>query len=176
MKAAHTERPLTEEERVFAEVHHELIYRYMRLHQLDENEWYDILTIPYLNAVKKYHQYEALRSLKFEQIFFRTLDNARSNYFRDINRKKRCPAGGFVSLDFILQDQRSKLEELIEDTQADVEEQVLFMERFEEFYNRCDMEVFYAMRMDSENIKLRKVIEKQKYKKNREIFRKIFGI
>ena len=75
-----------------------------------------------------------------------------------------------------MQDQRSKLEELIEDTQADVEEQVLFMERFEEFYNRCDMEVFYAMRMDSENIKLRKVIEKQKYKKNREIFRKIFGI
>mgnify|MGYP004517159861 CR=1 FL=1 len=105
--AEHTKRPLTEEERVFSEKHHDLMYRYMRLHELDPEEWYDILIIPYLNAVKKYHQYEKLHNLKFEQVFFRTLDNARSNYFRDINRKKRCPKGGVVSLDYMVEDDKS---------------------------------------------------------------------
>lgn len=86
-RAEHTQRPLTEEERRFAEVHHDLIYRYMNLHKLNPEEWYDILIIPYLDAVKKFHQYERLQNLKFEQIFFRTLDSARSRYWRDMNRK-----------------------------------------------------------------------------------------
>ena len=97
-------RPLTEEERLFSEQHHNLIYRYMRIHELNPEEWYDILIIPYLNAVKKYHEYERLHSLKFEQVFFRTLDNARSNYFRDINREKHCPKGGLFSYDSLLDD------------------------------------------------------------------------
>lgn len=106
-RAEHTKRPLTDEERVFSEKHHDLMYSYMRLHELDPEEWYDILIIPYLNAVKKYHQYDKLHNLKFEQVFFRTLDNARSNYFRDINREKRCPKGGFVSLDYMVEDDNS---------------------------------------------------------------------
>lgn len=96
-KASYTDRPLTKEEKIFAEKHHDLMYRYMRVHKLDLVEWYDILIIPYLQAVKKYHEYERLQSLKFEQVFFRTLDNARSNYWRDMNRKKRCPEGGIWS-------------------------------------------------------------------------------
>ena len=46
-------RPLTEEERVFAEEHYSLFFYIMRnnLH-LDPEEWYDILIIPYLDAVK----------------------------------------------------------------------------------------------------------------------------
>ena len=98
-KVSYTDRPLmlTKEEKIFAEKHHDLMYRYMRVHKLDLAEWYDILIIPYLQAVKKYHEYERLQSLKFEQVFFRTLDNARSNYWRDMNRKKRCPEGGIWS-------------------------------------------------------------------------------
>lgn len=52
-KANYTDRPLTEEERIFAERHHDLMYRYMRIHELDINDWYDRLIIPYLQAVKK---------------------------------------------------------------------------------------------------------------------------
>lgn len=51
-RSEHTTRPLTEEERAFAEEHHNLIYGYIRSHQLDIEEWYDILVIPYLNSVK----------------------------------------------------------------------------------------------------------------------------
>ena len=98
-KASYTDRPLTEEERIFAEKRHDLMYRYMRIHELDIDEWYDRLIIPYLQAVKKYHEYKKLQSYKFEQIFFRTLDSARSNYWRDLNRKKRCPEGGVWSLE-----------------------------------------------------------------------------
>lgn len=101
MKAEYTDRPLTKEEKVFAEEHHDMIYRYLRLHELDIDPWYDILILPYLQAVKKYHTYERLQKLKFDQIFFRTLDSARSNYYRDMNREKRCPKGGLYSLDYI---------------------------------------------------------------------------
>lgn len=51
MYALYTNRPLTEEEKLFAEEHHDMIYRYMRMHMLDIEEWYDILIIPYLQAV-----------------------------------------------------------------------------------------------------------------------------
>lgn len=98
-KAEYTDRPLTEEEKIFAEEHHNMIYRYLRIHELSIDPWYDILIIPYLQAVKKYHTYEQLQKLKFDQIFFRTLDNARSNYYRDMNRQKRRPEGKVVSFD-----------------------------------------------------------------------------
>lgn len=94
-----SDSPLTAEERVFAEAHHNLMYRYMRIHDLDIEEWYDRLIIAYLNSVKKYFRYEKLQNLKFEQVFFRTLDNARSNYWRDLNRYKRCPEGGIWSIE-----------------------------------------------------------------------------
>ena len=94
-----SDSPLTAEERVFAEEHHNLMYRYMRIHDLDIEEWYDRLIIAYLNSVKKYFRYEKLQNLKFEQVFFRTLDNARSNYWRDLNRYKRCPEGGIWSIE-----------------------------------------------------------------------------
>ena len=101
-KAEYTDRPLTEEEKIFAEEHHDMIYRYLRIHELSIDPWYDILIIPYLQAVKKYHTYEHLQKLKFDQIFFRTLDNARSNYYRDLNRQKRRPEGKVLSFDEVI--------------------------------------------------------------------------
>lgn len=137
--AEHTTRPLTEEEKRFATDHHDLMYRYMKIHELDPEEWYDILIIPYLNAVKKYHQYEKLQSLKFEQIFFRTLDNARSNYWRDMNRKKRCPEGGLFSYDSLLDDgyEEKDFESCLIDLYTNVERQVILKELYREFYRKC---------------------------------------
>lgn len=96
-EAIYTARPLTDEEKIFAEKNHNLMYRYIRIHELDLEDWYDILIIPYLQAVKKYFTYEHLQKYKFEQIFFRTLDSVRSNYWRAMNRKMRCPSGGIYS-------------------------------------------------------------------------------
>ena len=96
-EAIYTARPLTDEEKIFAEKNHNLMYRYISIHELDLEDWYDILIIPYLQAVKKYFTYEHLQKYKFEQIFFRTLDSARSNYWRAMNRKMRCSSGGIYS-------------------------------------------------------------------------------
>ena len=140
-RAEHTQRPLTEEERRFAEVHHDLIYRYMNLHKPNPEEWYDILIIPYLDAVKKFHQYERLQNLKFEQIFFRTLDSARSRYWRDMNRKKRCPEGGVWSYDEMFYEvedgARKECDFEPTDKFMNVERQATIRALYEDFYNKC---------------------------------------
>ena len=41
-KAPYTDRPLTEQEKIFAEEHHDLMYHYMRLHRgflFDRSIW-----------------------------------------------------------------------------------------------------------------------------------------
>lgn len=96
------DRPLTEEERVFSAnlENYDWLFKYMSINKLDQEEWYDILILHYLRAVKKYLNIPHLQQYEFSTILFRTLDNARINYFRDMNREKRMPSGGIVSLDW----------------------------------------------------------------------------
>lgn len=96
------DRPLTEEERVFSAnlENYDWFFKYMSINKLDQEEWYDILILHYLRAVKKYINIPHLQQYEFSTILFRTLDNARINYFRDMNREKRMPSGGIVSLDW----------------------------------------------------------------------------
>lgn len=96
------DRPLTEEERVFSAnlENYDWFFKYMSINKLDQEEWYDILILHYLRAVKKYINIPHLQQYEFSIILFRTLDNARINYFRDMNREKRMPSGGIVSLDW----------------------------------------------------------------------------
>lgn len=138
-RAEHTTRPLTKEERIFAEENHNLIYGYIRSHQLDIEEWYDILIIPYLNSVKKYFTYERLQKYSFSLICYRTLDSARSNYFRDMNREKRCPKGGLFSYDSLLDNgyEEKDFEFCLIDPYTNVERQVILKELYREFYRKC---------------------------------------
>ena len=96
------DRPLTEEERVFSAnlENYDWLFKYMSINKLDQEEWYDILILHYLRAVKKYLNIPHLQQYEFSTILFRTLDNARINYFRDMNREKRMPSVGIVSLDW----------------------------------------------------------------------------
>ena len=91
----YAEHPLTEEEQDFAEENHELMYKYMKAYKLDLEEWYDVLIIPYLQAVKKYFSYSDLRKYKFERICFRTLDSARKNHWIKSERMKCYPDGNY---------------------------------------------------------------------------------
>ena len=84
-----------------------------------------------------------MKKLKFDQIFFRTLDNARSNYYRDLNRKKRCPEGGLCSLSYVLDDM-SKDKNLEGrgvwwiDKTKDVERYVIEKEFLNDVYNHIE--------------------------------------
>lgn len=128
-KASYTDRPLTEEERTFAgnpENYNEF-FRYMCVYRLDVEEWYDILILDYLRAVKKYCSIEDLKKFKFVQILFKTLDTGRSNFYRDIYRERRMPEGGYqniISLDFIFSDGDTK-EKLIPDIRQQVEQEAI---------------------------------------------------
>ena len=46
---------LNQKERKFAEEHHALIYAFLRCYHLPEAEYYDLLAIAYLRAVKEYN-------------------------------------------------------------------------------------------------------------------------
>lgn len=104
-KSDYTDRPLTEVERSFAsnEKNYKLLFGFMRRNRLNEEEWYDILIIPYLNAVKKYCSNEELQIYAFSTILEKKLSRAVYGYWRSYNTQKNMPKGGFVPLDYTLQ-------------------------------------------------------------------------
>lgn len=104
-KQTYTDRPLTEEEREFAAdwENYKKLFEIMRYYNLDEEGWYDILIIPYLQAVKKYHVREDLRkNYKFFHVLNLMLTKAMYNHNRAMNRQKRKPEFGIMSLDFMV--------------------------------------------------------------------------
>jgi hypothetical protein len=141
-KHSYTDRPLTEEERTFAEKNHACLFYYMRAHNLNSEEWYDILVIPYLDAVKKYFNYDPCKEFAFPTVLNKKLDTAVGNYWRARNRKKRMPEGGFTSLDYLLEGDNlfstnTAHEDWWIDTRASVERQVIQKELYKEFYQKC---------------------------------------
>ncbi len=130
----YTMRPLTAEERAFAadERNYNLLDYYMYKRNLDKEEWYDILIIPYLNAVKKYHECERLQKYAFSTILFKTLNSAFSHHFISLRALKRTPKGGIFSLDCTLEGDKSfskySFDELLEDHSTDVEDEIMEME------------------------------------------------
>lgn len=104
-KQTYTDRPLTEEEKVFAAdwENYKKLFEIMRYYNLDEEEWYDILIIPYLQAVKKYHVREDLRkNYKFFHVLNLVITKAIYNHNRHINRQNQWH-NGIVSLDYTMQ-------------------------------------------------------------------------
>ena len=98
-KQTYTDRPLTDEEREFAAdwENYKKLFEIMRYYNLNEEEWYDILIIPYLQAVKKYHVREDLRkNYKFFHVLNLMITKAVYNHNRAMNRQSRMPEGGFV--------------------------------------------------------------------------------
>ena len=48
-----TLEPMTDEERDFAEQHHDMVYKFLRTHRLPESEYYDVVIFGYLEAVQR---------------------------------------------------------------------------------------------------------------------------
>lgn len=125
-KQTYTDRPLTDEEREFASdwENYKKLFEIMRYYKLDEEEWYDILIIPYLQAVKKYHVREDLRkNYKFFHVLHLMLTNAVYNHNRHINRQNQWH-NGIVSLDYTLLGDNQFSEYTIEELWIDHKQQV----------------------------------------------------
>lgn len=125
-KSMHTDRPLTEEERIFASdtENYKQLFMFMNRYGLNNEEWYDILIIPYLQAVKKYCSREELHIYPFWSILTRVLSCAYHHHFRSMNAKRNMPNGGIVSLDFALEGDNPFSEYKIEEYWIDRTQQV----------------------------------------------------
>ena len=71
-------KALNQKERKFAEEHHALIYAFLRYYHLPESEYYDLLAIAYLRAVKEYSSKPELRKkYEFSTIAFQKMRDAK---------------------------------------------------------------------------------------------------
>lgn len=95
-------RPLTDKEREFAadEGNYNYLFFYMRKWRLDPEKWYDILIEPYLNAVKKYYEYESARQYTFSTVLKNMLKTAVAKQLKMERAIKRIPEDKLFSLDY----------------------------------------------------------------------------
>jgi len=83
--------PLTDEERRFAEDHHDVVYRYLRYRRLSREEYYDVVIFRYLRAVHRYLNEPGLRKYRFDTIARGAMRSALYYHFRGERlRRSRC--------------------------------------------------------------------------------------
>ncbi len=88
---------LTNEERLYAAIHHDLVFRFLRKNRLSKDEYYDVVILAYLRAVRRYWTEEDLRKYRFSTIAWGAMRSSVGNYRKKLNRKKR--QGIVVSLE-----------------------------------------------------------------------------
>ena len=89
-------RPMTKEEREFAEQHHDMVIDYLRYKRLPMDDFYDIVIFGYLSAVQQYFR-NPPADVKFKAMAFRAMKDAILRDGEYNARAKRC--GYTVSLD-----------------------------------------------------------------------------
>lgn len=80
---------LTQEQKTFAEEHHTLVYRYLRIRHLPYDEYYDIAIFGYLRSVVKYLTRPELRQYSFTTIAFSCMDCDVYQHYVAMRRPKR---------------------------------------------------------------------------------------
>ena len=89
-------RPMTQEEREFAEQHHDLAIGFLRCKRLPMGEFYDVVIFGYLSAVQQYFR-NPPAGVEFKAMAFRAMKDAVLRDGEYHARAKRC--GYTVSLD-----------------------------------------------------------------------------
>lgn len=83
------EVPLTKEQQDFAAEHHGLVYKFLNDNRLPEDEFYDVVIFPYLNAVRDYCSNKSAQEYSFSTIAIRQMNFRLYDYFRTQERRKR---------------------------------------------------------------------------------------
>lgn len=83
MKALH---PLTEEQRIFAEKHHDFIYQYLNGRHLNIEDYYDTAVFGYLKAVQDYLEKPELQQYRFSTIARIAMRDALATEWKKQNR------------------------------------------------------------------------------------------
>lgn len=105
-------RPMTQEEREFAEQHHELVIDFLRCKRLPMDDFYDIVIFGYLSAVQQYFR-NPPAGVKFKAMAFRAMKDSILREGKYNARAKRCTY--IISLDDMnVQDPKQDTERQIE--------------------------------------------------------------
>lgn len=88
MSERHTLHPLTPAQQEFAAENHELVFQYLRIHGLPEEEFYSEVILRYLSAVQRYDERPELRQYNFRTIAFTAMDSAVGNYRHKQHRQQ----------------------------------------------------------------------------------------
>ena len=105
-------RPMTQEEREFAEQKHDLVVEFLRRRHLPMNDYYDIVIFGYLSAVQQYFRDPPI-GVEFRAMAFRAMKDSVLRESEYHARAKRC--GITVGLDDAeLTDHRQDTEQQIE--------------------------------------------------------------
>ena len=89
-------RPMTQEERDFAEQHHNLVIDFLRYRRLPMDEFYDVVIFGYLSAVQQYFR-NPPPDVTFKAMAFRAMKDSVLREGEYQTRAKRC--GITVGLD-----------------------------------------------------------------------------
>ena len=89
-------RPMTQEEREFAEQKHDLVIDFLRYRHLPVDDFYDVVIFGYLSAVQQYFRNPPV-GVEFKTMAFRAMKDAVLRDGEYNTRAKRC--GSTVSLD-----------------------------------------------------------------------------
>ena len=105
-------RPMTQEERDFAEQHHDLVIDFLRCKRLPMGDFYDVVIFGYLSAVQQYFR-NPPAGVKFKAMAFRAMKDSVLREGEYHSRAKRC--GVTVGLDDVeLTDPRQDTERQVE--------------------------------------------------------------
>lgn len=99
---------LTPEQQEFAEKHYYLIYGYLRKRNLPQGEYYGLIAICFIKAVRIYFMRENLHKFPFSTIFWRRAQAVEIGYRRSLEAQKRIQSRDLRSLN--IQENRDVLE------------------------------------------------------------------
>ena len=99
-KASYTDRKLTDAERSVAQKYYYLVsYFIWKKHLTPMTEWEGELAIPYIQAIKKYSDYDQLHCFSIKTVIFYALDSARANYFKkEIVQKEKQQVERYIMM------------------------------------------------------------------------------
>lgn len=129
----HVLHPLTEEQKAFAEINHNLVYQFLRQKNYSVEEYYNVVILDYIMACQMYLEREDLQEkYDFPIIAYMRMNSAISNYFKAKNCQCRKSAHGTVSIEQLSDPNIGTEKELASDN-LDVLERIIRSEQDEQF-------------------------------------------
>lgn len=129
----HILHPLTDEQKAFAEINHNLVYQFLHRKNYSIEEYYNVVVLDYVMACQMYLEREDLQEkYAFPVIAYMRMNSAISNYFKAKNCQCRKSAHGTVSIEQLSDPNIGTEKELASDN-LDVLERIIRSEQDEQF-------------------------------------------